>query len=126
MSQSYRIAVPLATLVSLFFVFSAWAGSLSTSPFPGDALFSGFVHCSAVNVGNNPAELTEMALRNPSGTAIATLGPVTVEPGHQVRTDERDLSLTSSAFCTFQFKGKFKGSHVYRNGTEVEIIPATK
>jgi len=129
MSRSYRIAAVVASgsaTVALLFACPAWAVSMTTSPFPGPDLFSGLVHCLAVNVGDRPSELTYMALTNSNGSAIAEVGPVTVDPGDLVRTADRDLSMTDPSGCTFRFKGKFKGSLVYRNGTEVEIIPASK
>lgn len=126
MSRPSMFRVTALVTMGLIFASPAAASTLVAAAFPGAPLGSGTVRCVATNVSDKAAELTSMKLLNSDGTVLEQEGPVAMTPGQTIAGSDANLNSVSPSQCVFRFKGRIRGSLTYINGTEVEVVPATK
>ncbi len=121
-----RIAT-VAGLAALFVsATNASAKVMTTPPFPGSLLDSGQAGCQATNVGKKSGELSIELVDN-IGTVLGSMPLTVVPPGSTPLTVLVSISVpVYPTFCRFDFKGKFNGVFFYRNGAQVEVVPAVK
>ncbi len=98
-------------------------------PVPGTNISSGEARCVIANIGDKTGLVTKLQMFGVAGNALVTSEEdlaLPLPPNAQITTPAVSLASASPSHCGFEFKGKFKASFVYINGSVVEVIPATK
>jgi hypothetical protein len=120
--------VVVAVVVALGLSSTVLASSLTTEPFPGVVVGAGSAFCFAENLGTSTDTVTLNMIND--GGAILDSTTQFVGPGASIVGGMINPAVPFQipVYCSFAFKGRFKGSFAYvgPSGTPIVVIPATK
>jgi len=124
MSGRMMSILGLATVAGLAATVAS-AATLTTPPFPGLSVTTGYALCTATNVGTADA-LVKYDLFDDYGFVLASK-QYTLPPGRTFTGASSNLANSSPSYCRFSGGGRFRASFNYvGGGTAVMVIPASR